>query len=463
MMILGPIGFLEPWILTALLSLPVIWLLLRLTPPAPRTYAFPALRLLYGLKKTEETPDKTPWWLLLLRCLIVALIIVGFAHPLLHPVVQHESTNKPLLLIVDDDWASAPAWSDLSALASDALQKAARDGNQVHLLFTSNGAQETLPDLQTPEAARATLAQHDPVAWPVARAPVAEKIKALAPATQIVYISTNVASADDEAFLTALAEAPTKKLIKPTTQHLPLVFKELAFSDQGIDLTLMRAPPFTKRDLSLRALAADGRTLLNLKVPLVEDNPKTVAHLPLPADVRRLVTRIDSPDAPSAAAVFLSDAYWSSKLVGIGSSRSDSDKPLTGDLYYLRRALAPFAETLTADVDTLLAKKLSLIILSDMGHLADDQKAHLTSWMQDGGVLVRFAGPQLAETSDDLLPVPLRIGLRTVGGSLSWTEPLTLQPLPQATPLSGLTAPKDVTVSIGLSWIGYCNAIICGI
>ncbi|MEC7538018.1 MAG: BatA domain-containing protein, partial [Pseudomonadota bacterium] len=46
---LGSFGFANPWLLTALLLLPLIWWLLRITPPAPREVLFPAIRLLFGL------------------------------------------------------------------------------------------------------------------------------------------------------------------------------------------------------------------------------------------------------------------------------------------------------------------------------------------------------------------------------------------------------------------------------
>ncbi|HIC81436.1 MAG TPA: hypothetical protein EYP07_10800, partial [Kiloniellaceae bacterium] len=82
MMNLGLLAFAQPWLLLALLGLPVLWLLLRLTPPAPRRLSFPAIRLLIGLRVPEETPARTPWWLLLLRLLIAALIILGLAQPL---------------------------------------------------------------------------------------------------------------------------------------------------------------------------------------------------------------------------------------------------------------------------------------------------------------------------------------------------------------------------------------------
>ena len=59
--------FAAPLALVALVALPLLWWLLRVTPPAPRRESFPAIRLLLGLNPTEETPARTPWWLLLLR------------------------------------------------------------------------------------------------------------------------------------------------------------------------------------------------------------------------------------------------------------------------------------------------------------------------------------------------------------------------------------------------------------
>ena len=63
----------------------MIWWLLRVTPPAPRRIAFPAIRLLLGLTPREETPARTPLWLILLRMALAALIIIALAHPLLNP------------------------------------------------------------------------------------------------------------------------------------------------------------------------------------------------------------------------------------------------------------------------------------------------------------------------------------------------------------------------------------------
>lgn len=40
-MTLGPLAFLNPWMLLALLALPAIFWLLRVTPPSPRFETFP--------------------------------------------------------------------------------------------------------------------------------------------------------------------------------------------------------------------------------------------------------------------------------------------------------------------------------------------------------------------------------------------------------------------------------------
>ena len=77
MLELGPLAFGAPWMLAALVALPVLWWLLRITPPAPRLQEFPPLRMLLGLRKQEETPAHTPLWLILLRMLIAALVIIA--------------------------------------------------------------------------------------------------------------------------------------------------------------------------------------------------------------------------------------------------------------------------------------------------------------------------------------------------------------------------------------------------
>ena len=109
MLSIGSIAFLNPWLLLALAALPALWWLLRATPPAPRRISFPGVRLLLGLQDPERMPDRTPWWLLLLRLAAVAAAILAFARPVENP--QREfGGDGALVLSMDGGWASAPDW-----------------------------------------------------------------------------------------------------------------------------------------------------------------------------------------------------------------------------------------------------------------------------------------------------------------------------------------------------------------
>src|SRR6056297_2050584 len=122
-MMLGPIGFTAPWLLLALAALPILWILLRAVPPAPVRRRFPGVALLLGLRDDDSVTDRTPWWLLLLRMLAVAGVIVGLAGPVLNPRAEAEATRTgPLLIITDASWASARDWPATRALLDTMLR-----------------------------------------------------------------------------------------------------------------------------------------------------------------------------------------------------------------------------------------------------------------------------------------------------------------------------------------------------
>ena len=117
MLDLGSVVFSAPWMLAALAVLPVLWWLLRVMPPAPLVRIFPPLSFLLALRPQEETPARTPLWLILLRILIAVLIIVGLAHPLWNPGERLHGSG-PLIIVVDDSWAEKTTDPRSTALLS---------------------------------------------------------------------------------------------------------------------------------------------------------------------------------------------------------------------------------------------------------------------------------------------------------------------------------------------------------
>ncbi len=136
MLELGGLAFTTPWLLTALVTIPVLWWLLRAMPPAPRLVSFPPIRLILALRSNEETPDRTPWWLILLRMILAAMIIVALAHPLLNPAAKLGGSG-PLVVVVDDGWASAADWQVREQKITELVDQADRESRPVLILPTA--------------------------------------------------------------------------------------------------------------------------------------------------------------------------------------------------------------------------------------------------------------------------------------------------------------------------------------
>src|SRR5690606_18327375 len=161
----GPFLFLQPLALLGLLALPVLWFLLRATPPEPKRFALPSMALLDDLKPEEETPARTPWWLLLLRMIALALAILGFARPTWAPNAQ-VNPGGGTLIVVDDGWTSAERWRDIVRTATAAVDETAQSGGPLHVLFTAprDVARDPSEALDA-ETARQLLRNARPAPW----------------------------------------------------------------------------------------------------------------------------------------------------------------------------------------------------------------------------------------------------------------------------------------------------------
>ena len=171
MFTLGAISFVAPLALFGLATLPILWWLLRVIPPAPRRVRFPAIRLVMRLVNPEESSAKTPLWLTLLRLALITLVILGAAHPILNATNQF-AEDGPLILIVDDGWASARHWNKRQTAFSNLMDQAERQGRAVAVITTAPGNADqsrAMESLLTADAARQLLGALQPKPWPVNR------------------------------------------------------------------------------------------------------------------------------------------------------------------------------------------------------------------------------------------------------------------------------------------------------
>ncbi|MBT3701553.1 MAG: hypothetical protein HOG12_08550, partial [Alphaproteobacteria bacterium] len=169
----GNISFLSPALLFGLIALPALWWLLRMTPPPPRREIFPAVRLLAGLPQEEETPARTPWWLLALRLLVASLVILALAHPVSSPGSRLGNRDGSVILVVDNGWASAPGWADRLAAMDALLVETERQGRSARLVTTAahiDGTPSIVGDLISARDLRPIVRALQPKPWSTDRA-----------------------------------------------------------------------------------------------------------------------------------------------------------------------------------------------------------------------------------------------------------------------------------------------------
>jgi len=452
-----PLAFAEPLVLLGLLSLPILWWLLRLIPPQPRRIDFPPTRMLFDLTPKEETPRRTPWWLTLLRLTLAALVIIAAAGPLWRPPVETAVSRAPLALIIDDGYPAAGTWDARMRTADDLVARAETDDRGVALIRLSEPARDI--SLETPAAARVRLKQLRPQPYAVERAdalPALGRFLDATPDVEIVWLCDGVDLGGGAEFVAALGRLIGSRQLTVIDGGLaPAHALSSADNTAGaLTVKVLRSATGTAETGTVRGLDLKGLPLGDTSFAFRPQDTETEADLALPVEIRNDIARLEISAEHSAGAVQLLDKRWRRRSIGVVTgSTADTAQPLLAPTYYLTRALAPFADVRIADagspaqaVTQFLDQRLPMMVLADVGNVAEvhDQIAH---WIEDGGVLVRFAGPRLAASEDDLVPVRLRRGGRILGGSLSWEQPQQLGAYAHDGPFFDMTVPNDVTVS----------------
>ncbi|HEY5211183.1 MAG TPA: DUF4159 domain-containing protein [Stellaceae bacterium] len=450
---LGLFAFTSPWLLLGLAVLPALWFLLRVTPPAPRRVVFPPLRLLLGLNPREETPARTPLWLILMRMVLLALIVLALAHPLLNPPAGIARTG-PLMIAVDNGWSAAPRWDERRAMLDRLVDDAAREGRQIVLFGTAPPPGMAAPpalSLVRAADAHALAAQLTPEPWPADRPAALARLRRLGlrEAAATVWLSDGIEDGAAQGFARGLAAlGPLRVFADPAPARAHLLS---ASDDRGRDLAVeVRRPAAIGADrVTVRAVGDDGRLLARTQANFTPGSDHVVvAFANLPTELRNRATSVVIEGERSAGATLLIDERWRRRPVGIVANEAGTAaQPLLSGAYYLQRALNPFAEVRAGAVRALLHGGVAVLALPDNAVLSRNDEKALTGWMEQGGLLLRFAGPHLAENpAADLLPVPLRGG-RMLGSTLSWEKPAPLAPFAPNSPFAGLAVPGDVTVS----------------
>ncbi|MGB9370296.1 MAG: BatA domain-containing protein, partial [Xanthobacteraceae bacterium] len=348
-----PLGFAQPLVLLGLLSLPVLWWLLRLIPPRPRVQKLGSEKLLLDILPKEETPARTPWWLTLLRLTLAALLIIAAAGPLWNPPLATSQASAPLALLIDDGWGAAATWDTRIRTAEDLITRAETDNRAVAIIALSDVGRDI--SLETPGAARVRLRQLKPKPHSIDRTevlPAITRFLAGAPSVELLWLSDGVDVAKGAEFIGELGKLTQGKSITVVEGGVAPAHALTAADNAAGSLTVkvLRAG-IKDNDIGLvRALDPKGLPLGEAQFAFKGNERETEATFDLPVEIRNDIARLEIFGERSAGAVQLLDKRWRRRSIGVVTgSTADTAQPLLASTYYLSRALNPFADVRLAE------------------------------------------------------------------------------------------------------------------
>lgn len=453
------LSFAAPLALIGLLALPAIWWLLKATPPRPITRLFPPLALIVRPKRDEETPVRTPWWLMALRLLIACLIVLAVAGPTLQPAERIVRGEGPLWLVIDNGASAAPDWQERRATAAAILSETGDAGRPVLLVATAEGPDTIGAQTSAAEAIRRLNALSPRAILPdrATLLPALARLAASTPPGEIVALPEPGDNGTAHEFLSGLARlagsAPVTLAV--SSRPAPVAIDGVEQDGAAVTIRLRRPAAGKSVESSLRLLDRKGRLLDERPFTLAFSEVRADVRFELPLEIRNDIARAEVANGNSALGVHLLDDRWRRRSVAIVTATgSDSARPLIAPEYFLEKALAPFAEVtvsgqaaLSDALKAAIETRPAAILVADAGRFSPGEAAFARAFMERGGMLVRFAGPRLAASDETQVPAPLRRGDRALGGSLSWSKPQALGSFSENGPYAGLAVPGDVTVT----------------
>jgi hypothetical protein len=379
----------------ALIALPILWLILRAVPPAPIRRRFPGVALLLGLEDRESQADRTPWWLMLLRILAVAAVILGFAGPILNPREEGRGSG-PLLLVMDGTWADARDWAARLDRAEALLGEAAREGRTaalVSLTTPPTGA----PEFRDAEAAVRHLPNLAPQPWlpsPGDDAAWAEALASVEGGFDTVWLSDGLAREGQEALVRIMEDKGAVTVIQAPRQIVAV--KPARFDEGASCCPPPGPPPAPQRRCPVAAIGprprGDGAAAAHRDARLRAGGGRGRGARSSCRGAANRVTRFELPGLRSAARRDADGRRAAAARGGAGRGRgrsasSSSSRPL----HYLREALAPNADLVEGTLADVI-RQPDVIALADVATLAEGEAEDLRPGSRGAGCSCALPG-----------------------------------------------------------------------
>ena len=197
---------------------------------------------------------------------------------------------------------------------------------------------------------------------------------------EVVWFSDGLARPGRDALDARLIESarPVLGLLPPTYQ------------DGVIGLRALRLGDVSDRAVPVRAIGPGPNgapaELAVAEMDFAAGEPAAALELSLPPELRNRIGRFEAPGERSAGAVTMTDDSLARREVALLTAAEGEAQDLLDPLYYLRRALAPTADLIEGDLDTVLPAAPDVLVMADVAQLSPGEAARVRDWVEGGGV-----------------------------------------------------------------------------
>ncbi len=444
------IGFINPYALWGLLSIPIIYYVVRSFPPAPKTFEFSSIYLLKSFNTKITTKSNCPLWLLIFRIFLILLLIAYYSKPYL----DKSKINKDIenyVVYTDLGWSLASEWNKYKNTIHNIMLEANTLKKNFYLVNNSDKENNDYMRFSTTKNLFAYFEKNTPNPWQINTENLLENLNKLKfkKNSRYFYIFSNydIQSIKKRNIIKDIREKhPDLKIIN-LVKSVRLI-EEPIINGEKIQIKVKRFGELTKSNFVLKITSYSGQIVLSKTYEFADKSTTTTINEKFPISVINQLKKIEIIGERHAAATFFFDDFHKKKEIGILlEGKSYEKSPFLSPVYYIEKALNKENKIIFGKLDKLLDSKVNILIFPDKGEINTKLSKNLEKWLSSGGLLIRFSGPKLAKKSSKFLTTDNKnIKIRFMGGTLSQKNTIGIEDFPNNSIFRDLIIPKDIII-----------------